>query len=253
MKEIILEKLKQIEKNHNITVLYAVESGSRAWGYANESSDYDIRYVYRKNNLEDYLVLNYPRDVIEYNDGLYDMVGWDIKKVLYLHYNNNPNLREWIISEDVYIEDTMDIFKDLPEFNLQGLKYHYLGLANNTYKKYIRNYEIINEKLYKRMLYATRCILIWKQLEKGIYPPINLHQLLEKTELSEKLENSINKLYQAYSQLNSNLIDKNTMEYLFCWIIDSINYMKEDKGKVERKKDINIYNKRFQEILLGRR
>lgn len=47
MKEIILKKIKEIEESHNIEVLYACESGSRAWGFASEDSDYDVRLVYK--------------------------------------------------------------------------------------------------------------------------------------------------------------------------------------------------------------
>lgn len=32
MREVILEKLREIERTENIRILYAVESGSRAWG-----------------------------------------------------------------------------------------------------------------------------------------------------------------------------------------------------------------------------
>ncbi len=34
MKKIIKGKLKEIEEKYNVKILYAVESGSRAWGFA---------------------------------------------------------------------------------------------------------------------------------------------------------------------------------------------------------------------------
>ena len=46
MREIILEKLKEIEEKENVKVLYCAESGSRAWGFASPDSDYDVRFVY---------------------------------------------------------------------------------------------------------------------------------------------------------------------------------------------------------------
>ena len=54
MKPIILNKLKQIENDYNIEILFAVESGSRAWGFPSTDSDYDIRFIY-KRKLNDYL------------------------------------------------------------------------------------------------------------------------------------------------------------------------------------------------------
>ena len=44
-KEQIIQKLKEIEKTHKIQILYAAESGSRAWGFDNQESDYDIRFI----------------------------------------------------------------------------------------------------------------------------------------------------------------------------------------------------------------
>ena len=42
----IKNKLKEIEEKENIRILFAVESGSRAWGFASPDSDYDVRFVY---------------------------------------------------------------------------------------------------------------------------------------------------------------------------------------------------------------
>ena len=46
MRELIVRKLRQIEKDYNVRVLLAVESGSRAWGFASPDSDYDVRFIY---------------------------------------------------------------------------------------------------------------------------------------------------------------------------------------------------------------
>ena len=45
MKETVLEALARIEREHDVSVLLAVESGSRAWGFASPDSDYDVRFV----------------------------------------------------------------------------------------------------------------------------------------------------------------------------------------------------------------
>jgi len=64
MKEKIQEQLRRIEEAENIKILLAVESGSRAWGFASPDSDYDVRFIYIRR-LEDYLRLDAIRDVIE--------------------------------------------------------------------------------------------------------------------------------------------------------------------------------------------
>ena len=57
MRQKIIEKLKEIEEKENIKILLAVESGSRAWGFASPDSDYDVRFIYIRK-LENYLRLN---------------------------------------------------------------------------------------------------------------------------------------------------------------------------------------------------
>ena len=39
-------ELNTIEEKENLTILLAVESGSRAWGFASPDSDYDVRFIY---------------------------------------------------------------------------------------------------------------------------------------------------------------------------------------------------------------
>ena len=63
MEALIQEKLHEIEKRENCRILLAVESGSRAWGFASPDSDYDVRFIYVRDR-ESYLKLNRPRDVI---------------------------------------------------------------------------------------------------------------------------------------------------------------------------------------------
>ena len=63
MKEKITNILKSIEKEHNISILFAIENGSRAWGMASQDSDYDVRFVYYRKT-KDYLKLDKEDDVI---------------------------------------------------------------------------------------------------------------------------------------------------------------------------------------------
>ena len=56
----IKERFSQIEKRENIRIIYACESGNRAWGFASPDSDYDVRFVFVRP-VQDYLrVDNFP-------------------------------------------------------------------------------------------------------------------------------------------------------------------------------------------------
>ena len=80
MKEKIQEQLRRTEEAENIKILLAVESGSRAWGFASPDSDYDVRFIYIRR-LEDYLRLDTIRDVIELPiDDVLDINGWGFAK-----------------------------------------------------------------------------------------------------------------------------------------------------------------------------
>ena len=40
MRNKIIDELAALEDKHNIRIIYAVESGSRAWGFESEDSDF---------------------------------------------------------------------------------------------------------------------------------------------------------------------------------------------------------------------
>lgn len=114
MRKKIQTQLRRIEEEENIKILLAVESGSRAWGFASPDSDYDVRFIYIRR-MEDYLKLEKVQDVIELPmDDVLDMNGWDLQKTLRLLYKSNPTLFEWFSSPIVYQEtEFADKFRDL--------------------------------------------------------------------------------------------------------------------------------------------
>ena len=135
MKEIIIQKLKEIEKQENIKIIYAVESGSRAWGFESPDSDYDVRFIYVRN-MNDYLSLFKMKDTIEWEQNdTFDINGWDLKKALQLLYQSNPTLYEWKNSPVVYLttpiwEYTCQIFECY--FQIQVALHHYFLQAEST-------------------------------------------------------------------------------------------------------------------------
>ena len=98
----INDKLNEIEAKEGVRILHAIESGSRAWGFASPDSDYDVRFVYVRPR-EDYLRLDEARDVIEWQlDEVLDINGWDLKKALKMFAKGNAVLFEWSGSPIVY-------------------------------------------------------------------------------------------------------------------------------------------------------
>ena len=102
MDNIIKNKLVEIENEFDVRILFACESGSRAWGFASPDSDYDVRFVY-VHNMDFYLSIDDSRDVIELdiNDVL-DINGWDLRKALRLFRGSNASLFEWLQSPIIY-------------------------------------------------------------------------------------------------------------------------------------------------------
>lgn len=135
---LVPKKLKEIEKEHGIRVLYAAESGSRAWGTASEQSDFDIRFLYIRP-MEAYLRLEQPRDVLEFPiSESWDMCGWDLAKALRLLRNANTQIYEWLGSPVVYTgTDFPERFRPLLEacFSVRTAANHDLHQAELKMRK----------------------------------------------------------------------------------------------------------------------
>lgn len=145
MDSIILNKLKDIEEKENVKIIMAVESGSRAWGFASPDSDYDVRFVYVRT-LQDYLRLEKTSDIIEWQlDDVLDINGWDLKKALQLMYDSNPSIFEWCASPIVYKgSKAFDELKEIRRayYSRKKSLYHYWHMANNNYQAYLQGTEV---------------------------------------------------------------------------------------------------------------
>ena len=193
MREIILEKLKEIENREKIKILHCVESGSRAWGFASPDSDYDVRFIYVRPK-EFYLRLDKTRDVIEWQlDDTLDINGWDIEKALTLLHKSNPTLFEWSSSPIVY--KTTDEWAKITAiinryFVAKSGLYHYLSTAKSNYREYLKG-EMVK---YKKYFYVLRPLLACKWiLAEGTPPPMEFRVLMEKY-LDEDLKPDVEKL-----------------------------------------------------------
>jgi len=175
----ILAALAAIEREHAVRVLFAAESGSRAWGFASPDSDYDVRFVY-VHARDWYLRLGEPRDVIEQMlpDDL-DVSGWDLRKALRLFARSNIALYEWLGSPIVYREDPAFAAPARAliarHFQPAAALHHYLGTARTTFHEHLSS-EIVR---LKKVFYFLRPILACRWIEQArTQPPTTFADLV---------------------------------------------------------------------------
>ncbi len=181
----IQENLDRIEQQHQVKILLAVESGSRAWGFASPDSDYDVRFIYARPAKE-YLRVDPVADVIEWQlDEVFDINGWDLKKAMLAFGKGNPNLMEWTNSPIVYREaaewaQVREVARRF--FSEKSALCHYYGTANKTLKAFLMSDRI----RYKKYFYALRPLLCCRWIERfHEAPPMEFGKLLLLFEESE--------------------------------------------------------------------
>ncbi|HWB60539.1 MAG TPA: nucleotidyltransferase domain-containing protein [Chthoniobacteraceae bacterium] len=175
----IRDELARIESAHDVRVLYACESGSRAWGFPSRDSDYDVRFLY-VHPRDWYLSVQNHRDVIErpITDEL-DMGGWELRKALRLLRKSNPPLLEWLKSPIVYAEDGefLSGFRQLAAGYYSPVRCfaHYLHMASGQAKQYLKGEEV----RLKKYLYVLRPLLACRWIERGLgQPPMEFAELV---------------------------------------------------------------------------
>jgi predicted nucleotidyltransferase len=165
MRDRILQELERIEQRDGVRVLFAVESGSRAWQIASPDSDYDVRFIYVQPRPW-YVSVHESRDVIEamLPDSL-DLVGWELRKTLRLLAKRNIELNEWLGSPIPYREcdelrqQLLVHMRQL--FNPAAALRHYSHMAAHALAGHEEGGEISIKKLFyvHRPLLACRWIV----------------------------------------------------------------------------------------------
>ncbi|MHA6823694.1 nucleotidyltransferase domain-containing protein [Ralstonia pseudosolanacearum] len=190
----VLSELADIERRHDVRVLFACESGSRGWGFASPDSDYDVRFVYVHRPAW-YLSVEPQRDVIEVpiSDEL-DVGGWELRKALQLMHRSNPTLLEWLASPIVYREDpAAQHMRALAPtfFSERKGRWHYLSMAAKTFRDHLQG-ETIRLKKY---FYVLRPLLAaqWIDAGRGM-PPMRFADLADVMVTDVPLREEINQL-----------------------------------------------------------
>ena len=197
MIEQIRKELLRLEEDHDIKILYAVESGSRAWGFASTDSDWDVRFIYihklnwyfsideKKDNLEEIL----PNDI--------DLAGWEMKKALRLFRKSNPPMLEWLRSPIVYLQQysTADKLRDLTAkfFNPKSCMHHYLHMAEGNFKTYLQKDNV----RVKKYFYVLRPVLACDWIMKtNTMAPMEFQTLVESQVTDNNIRVEIGKLLE---------------------------------------------------------
>ncbi|MEO1241056.1 MAG: nucleotidyltransferase domain-containing protein [Pseudomonadota bacterium] len=197
MRALIDDRLTAIEQNERAHILFAVESGSRAWGFPSPDSDFDVRFVYVRDK-DWYLSIDQRRDVIELPiEGDLDINGWDLKKALQLLVKPNPVLLEWLRSPVVYRADrnAMKKITALGEktAHQRPSSYHYLHLAESQYRRFIADEKEVKLKKY---FYSLRpaLALMWLRNHAEKPVPMNLAELRAGVMLPNKVSDFLDEL-----------------------------------------------------------
>jgi len=216
--------LFHLEKEKNVEILYACESGSRAWGFPSKDSDYDVRFIY-KHPRDWYLSLTEARDVIEkpITSDL-DISGWDIRKALRLFRKSNPPLMEWLNSPIVYLvtKESQKMAELIPNhYSQSASSYHYLHMARGNARAYL-NGEIVWVKKY---FYVLRPLMAVMWMEQGLgVVPTDFNEIIDGLDVNVALKGEIRELirrkkdgeelkYEPKNEVISNFIRETLSHY----------------------------------------
>lgn len=184
VRQLIQTRLSELAALHRIKIFYAVESGSRAWGFPSPDSDYDVRFIYA-HPRDWYLSLEEQRDVLDlplehHALGLLDLGGWDLRKTLRLARKSNPVIWEWLQSPMVYQGLEPERVQALrgvldPFYSPIAACHHYLSLARGTMGRELQGATV----KIKKYFYMIRPLLAAMWIERHLeIPPMEFMPLL---------------------------------------------------------------------------
>ena len=188
MEILINRKLKELAKEKQVKILFAVESGSRVWRLNSKDSDYDVRFVFTYP-LERYISINKSSDMINIHydregnkmpqEGCFiDVCGFDIFKFSKMLSSSNPTVIEWLNSDIVYFGKKSKVWVDYAnkQYKPISLYFHYKSMCRQNYLKYVKSGNLVS---YKKYLYAMRGLVNAKYMTLNFgLPPINFNETL---------------------------------------------------------------------------
>ncbi len=172
--------LRELEQTYDCRILFAAESGSRAWGFASPDSDYDIRAIYVKphnwylafeENQKDTIEVLLPNNL--------DISAWELRKTLRQIAKSNLSLFEWFGSPIIYesapcfMPEFLQLIPDF--FNPLKAVHHYLSLHDKS----MADLDVDGQIGIKKLFYALRGFFaaIWIS-DRESMPPTQFDCLL---------------------------------------------------------------------------
>ena len=216
MNEKIIQYLDKIEKEKDVKILLACETGSRAWGFPSPDSDFDIRIIY-VHKKDWYLSLSEKRDSIDlmFENNEIDITGWDLRKSLRLLQKSNPPLLERIQSPILYKHNSSFLkeMNDLAnsQYSRIATIHHYLSMA----KKFLEELKEKEDYKLKKFFYALRSATACKWiLEKEEMPPIEFQKMLSGLNIENSLINRINELISLKATISESYLHNGEKELI---------------------------------------
>lgn len=195
----VLDALRAEEEARGVRVLFAAESGSRAWGFASTDSDWDVRAIY-VHPLDWYLrIAEKPADTFEsMRPGDIDLSAWELRKALRLFAKSNVPLLEWLGSPVVYLDQ--DGFGDhlralVPRFfDPRGAAWHHLAMQRSALADLAPDGTI----RIKKLCYALRSALSVRWIvARASMPPVPFPELFVASDLDDAARAAIEDVLTA--------------------------------------------------------
>ena len=242
--------LTEIEKKKNIKILYACETGSRAWGFPSPDSDFDIRFVYM-HERDWYLSLSAKKDTVEIMDGDLDITGWDLKKSLTLLKKSNAPLIERFNSPIEYFSEPgfTDEFKELIAnyYSPIAVFFHHHSLATKFWEE-LKDKEELKLKSY---FYLIRSLLScnWIIKDKTVLP-MHIEGLMKYVE--EEYKERLRELIALKATVGEKYLHKKD-DKLNEWILSLFEFIEAGKENLlVNKADMGLLNKFFLKMLYAK-
>ncbi|MBO1000111.1 nucleotidyltransferase domain-containing protein [Bacillus sp. SD075] len=216
MKDILISRLRYLEKKEDMTILMAAVTGSHSFGLSSVRSDYDVRFIYVHNDKRSYLSLSQPVEVIHLKEGLFDMEGWDLFKSSRLTLKSNPGLFE-LFQSPIKLITHPDYYRKVNGliaacYSKKALGHHYYRMMNDNLQQ-LKKSRGSERKELKIWVQVYRSYLILEYfIQRGSLPPLSVWELLDLVSIEQELKTRMTRIFKAKQMgewLSNNEREKN--------------------------------------------